>query len=96
MTLPSTQDHGSVSSCCCSFQVGNHETFPQVEGGCDLITATFVISWIKDKDLAFRNIYKALKPGGQFAVLTHENDGSQPPTKQLFEAMKDPSIMTRV
>ncbi len=48
--------------------------------------------------LKYRTIFnrRALNKGGKFALLTHDSNGTQPPIKQLFAAMKDATVLNKV
>ena len=52
------------------FLDGSTENFPS--GPYDTVFSTFVMHWVKDKESAFRNVYKHLKVGGRFAILCSE------------------------
>ncbi len=43
---------------------------PLPEEGYDLILSNYVFQWIERMDLVFKNVYKSLKDGGNFAFLT--------------------------
>lgn len=38
---------------------------PESEGAFDLLTSFFCLNWVKDKQTAFTNFYKVLRPGGK-------------------------------
>jgi SAM-dependent methyltransferase len=52
------------------FAVAGDQDFP--EGLYDVIIATSVVHWIKDKDLMFKRIHDNLKPGGYFAFTSSD------------------------
>lgn len=53
------------------FIVADDQTFP--EGKYDIIIATSVLHWIKDKEATFKRAYNNLKPNGCFAFTTLGN-----------------------
>ena len=55
------------------FMVGSDQTFP--EDQYDIIVATDVMQWIKDKEAAFKKVYDNLKPGGKFGFTTCHETG---------------------
>ena len=48
------------------FQDGSTDGFP--EDQYDIVFCNHVMTWVKDKETAFKNIYKNLKPGGTFGM----------------------------
>ena len=50
------------------FMVGSDQTFP--EDQYDIVVATDVMQWIKDKEATFKRVYDSLKPGGKFGFTT--------------------------
>ena len=48
------------------FLEGSTDDFP--EDQYDFVYCNFVFHWVQDKEAAFRNMYKNLKPGGQLAL----------------------------
>ena len=48
--------------------VGSDQTFPDDQY--DMVVATDVIHWIKDKEATFKRVYGNLKPGGKFGFTT--------------------------
>ena len=50
------------------FLVASDKDFP--EGEYNIVFSSDVIHWIKNKDTAFKRVYKNLKPGGQFGFTT--------------------------
>ena len=49
------------------FFEGSADDFPEDEY--DFVFANHVLHWIKDKETAFKNVYKNLKPGSRFGFL---------------------------
>ena len=56
------------------FLDGSSESFPS--GPYDIVFSNLVMHWIKDKETAFRNVYKNLIVGGRFAFVCAENGPS--------------------
>ena len=48
------------------FQKGSTDEIP--EDQYDIVYTNYVMHWVKDKELAFMNVYKNLKPGGSFGI----------------------------
>ena len=48
------------------FQEGSTDNIP--EDQYDMVYNNYVMNWVKDKETAFKNVYKNLKPGGSFGV----------------------------
>ena len=54
--------------------VGSDQTFP--EDQYDMVVATDVIHWIKDKEATFKRVYDNLKPGGKFGFTTFHGNAT--------------------
>ena len=50
------------------FLMGDIETLPLADGTADVVISNCVLNLVPDKRKAFREIYRALKPGGHFNV----------------------------
>ena len=57
------EKHGSSNVV---FLEGSTDDFP--EDQYDFVYCNFVFHWVQDKEAAFRNVYKNLKPGGRFGL----------------------------
>jgi len=60
---------------------GDAQNLPFPDGQFDAVTIAFGIRNVTDRDMALREFYRVLKPGGRLAVL----EFSTPPTKWLRE-----------
>ena len=58
------ETYGAVSNIL--FQEGSTDEFPVDQY--DIVYTNHVMAWVKDKETAFKNIYKNLKPGGCFGM----------------------------
>ena len=54
------------------FTVASDKDFPAGDMQYDIVFSSFVVHWIKDKESAFKRIYKALKPGGKFGFTSQD------------------------
>ena len=84
------ETYGAVSNIL--FQEGSTDEFPVDQY--DIVFSNHVMAWVKDKETAFKNIYKNLKLGGSFGMqvgiqkaklLDHINALMGPETVQLIE-----------
>ena len=84
------ETYGTVSNIL--FQEGSTDEFPVDQY--DIVFSNHVMAWVKDKETAFKNIYKNLKLGGSFGMqvgiqkaklLDHINALMGPETVQLIE-----------
>ena len=57
------EKHGSSNVV---FLEGSTDNFP--EDQYDFVYSNFVLHWVQDKETAFKNVYKSLKPGGRFGI----------------------------
>ena len=48
------------------FLEGSTDNFP--EDQYDFVYSNYVFHWVRDKEAAFENVYKSLKPGGRFGM----------------------------
>jgi len=49
------------------FFEGSTDEFPEYQY--DFVFSNYVLHWVKDKESAFKNVYRNLKPGGRFGFL---------------------------
>ena len=49
---------------------GSSDNIPGKEGEYDIVFSNYVVQWIKDKGVLFKNIAQSLKIGGKFAFVT--------------------------
>ena len=61
------------------FRLGEIERLPVEDGSVDRILSNCVLNLVPDKHLAFREMFRTLKPGGMFALSDTVTTGSMPP-----------------
>lgn len=50
------------------FRLGDIESLPVDEGSVDVVVSNCVLNLVPDKQLAFSEIFRVLRPGGQFSI----------------------------
>ncbi|MDO8682641.1 MAG: arsenite methyltransferase [Armatimonadota bacterium] len=60
------------------FRQGDIEALPVEDNSVDLVISNCVLNLVPDKNKAFAEIYRALKPGGRFAIADIVLDGPLP------------------
>ena len=73
------ETYGTVSNI--HFQKGSTDEFPKDQY--DVIYTNYVMHWVKDKEKAFMNVYKNLKPGVSFGIQVTLQKG------KLFDQMNE-------
>ncbi|MFB6232376.1 MAG: arsenite methyltransferase [Salinibacter sp.] len=61
-----------------TFEVGDIEDLPVEDGTFDVILSNCVLNLVPDKRAAFRQMHRALRPGGRFSVSDIVHDGTLP------------------
>jgi len=88
-----------------SFEIGNSNDLYHFENDCfDIVYLNIVLHWIQEKEDAFAQIYRVLKPGGRLGITTGNKDKpytvksiineilKRPRYSGVSNAKKDPSI----
>lgn len=69
------------------FKLGDIESLPLNENTTDLVLSNCVLNLVPDKDLAFKEIYRVLKPGGKFCISDIVLEGELSPVLAESAAM---------
>jgi ubiquinone/menaquinone biosynthesis C-methylase UbiE len=60
------------------FRYGDIEELPVMDNSVDVVLSNCVINLVPDKEKAFREIYRVLRPGGHFCISDMVVDGDMP------------------